>query len=445
MLDTLILILLVVLIILVGYLIYNMNKNYKEKSRIEENELSIIKELGEFRFGVKSDIDDNVSQLVKVIDDKLQKSNDLDKRTTENLNQFREALLKNLSENVDQLVEKVETKLQESNNLDKKSSENLNQFKESLIENLNENINQLVEKVEAKLKESYEIDKKSVENLGQFKENLLKSLNDRLDFSFDKSDKTFNEIIKRLTVVDEAQKNILGLSSEIESLKNIFKDKKSRGTFGEQILDQVLGRVYGDNGIYQRQHKLSNGNIADATVYINDKENLLCVDSKFPFENYNKYLETKLELDKQAFIKDVQKHIKDISKKYIILGETVDFALMFIPSESMYMDIYSEFYDSILEDAYKNNVWIVSPKSLMIYVATVMKASINYKKNKNADLILKKLSELASVFATFDDRWKKTEAEFIKIEKNFKDLDTTSKKILKKFDEINTMTGTEQD
>lgn len=320
----------------------------------------------------------------------------------------------------------------------------LNGFKDGIKNSVNKDIDNLVLKVEEKLKESNMLDKKAIQTLSEFKENILNGINQNLNNGFEKTEKTFKEVLSRLTVVDEAQKNIINLSEKIESFKEIFKDKKARGSFGEIILEQVLDRVYGDSGIFERQYKLKNNKIVDAVIYINNKENILCVDSKFPLENYSKYLNDVSDSNRKNFISDIKKHIDDISSKYIIEGETLNIALMFIPSESIYMDIYSDFYEDILNYAYSKKVWIVSPKSLMLYITTLKLTTLNYKKNKNAELILKNLNDFSEEFIRFNKRWEKLKSDFVKLENDFSDIDKTSTKILNKFNNISNMVEMEK-
>ena len=152
-------------------------------------------------------------------------------------------------------------------------------------------------------------------------------VNERIDQNFEKTNKTFNSIIERLSKIDEAQKKIDGLSSEIVSLQSVLTDKKTRGIFGEVNLNYILTSVFGEKntGVYDIQHKMSNGFIADAILYAPSPLGTICIDSKFPLENYQKMTDKTLskeqrDLALKQFKLDVKKHVDAISSKYIVLG-----------------------------------------------------------------------------------------------------------------------------
>ncbi|WP_064580633.1 DNA recombination protein RmuC [Streptobacillus moniliformis] len=270
---------------------------------------------------------------------------------------------------------------------------------------------------------------KDVLNLGDKVENVLKD-------GFKISNEAVNTVINRLVKIDETQKNIEKLSTEVISLQKILSDKKSRGSFGETRLEQVLGYVYGDNNnLYERQYKFSNGKVADAVLFLNTKLNKVAIDSKFPLENYILYSENKNVEYRKEFIKDLKKHIDDISSKYIIIGETINQAIMFLPSESIFIDIYSEFPE-ILEYAYSKRVWIASQTNLMIYITTMQFSTIEYKRNENAKEILNQLDRFSKEFLRYNDRWQNLNKDFKRLEKDFNDLNITSDKIAKEFEKI---------
>ncbi|VWL84758.1 DNA recombination protein RmuC [Oceanivirga miroungae] len=461
--NSLVYILLSILIILVLFLIYTVRdlKNNKkdENFKFELNNIvkdenfktssSIISELNTFKEGIKGSLNSDIDKLVLKLDEKLIQSNKIYNEGNENLVNFKESITKTANENISNIIKNLDDNF-------KLNGKNIQEFKDGIKSSINKDVENLVLKVEEKLRESNMLDKKTVETLSEFKENVLNGINkkvldlseivnQRLNDGFEKTERTYKELLNKLVVVDEAQKNIMVLSEKIESFKEIFKDKKARGSFGEMILEQVLNRVYGDSSVYERQYKFGNGKIVDAVVHINDKENILCIDSKFPLENYLKFVEDPNEINRKSFIQDIKKHIDDISNKYIIKGVTLNVALMFIPSESIYMEIYSEFYEDILNYAYDKKVWIVSPKSLMIYITTLNLTTLNYRKNKNSEIILKNLNDFSVEFERFSKRWEKLKTDFKNLEKDFKELDTTSEKITKKFYGIANMIDKEQD
>ena len=210
------------------------------------------------------------------------------------------------------------TRKQNNNELNEKLSrteinviKEISDFKHEFSSGLNNDFNTLNDRIERKL-------------------NLInQKVNDKLEDGFEKTNKTFTEVMNRLARIDEAQKKIDGLSNDIVSLENILTDKKSRGIFGEVNLYHILSAIFGEKNdrIYQTQYTLSNSTIADAVVFGPQPLGTIAVDSKFPLENYRRLVEKGIsererESRSKLFEADVKKHIDAISSKYIIQGET---------------------------------------------------------------------------------------------------------------------------
>ena len=175
--------------------------------------------------------------------------------------------------------------------------------------------------------------------------NINDKVNERLDVNFEKTNKTFTSILERLSKVDEAQKKIDSLSGEIVSLQSVLTDKKTRGIFGETNLNYILDSVFGKNDkIYQTQYSLGNGFISDAILFAPEPLGTICIDSKFPLENYRKMVDKSLsnserEVATKLFKSDVKKHIDAIRQKYIVPGVTSGEAIMFLPAEAIFAEI----------------------------------------------------------------------------------------------------------
>lgn len=166
-------------------------------------------------------------------------------------------------------------------------------------------------------------------------DNKLNSINDRvnerIDENFEKTNKTFTSVLERLSKIDEAQKKIDSLSTDIVSLQGVLTDKKSRGIFGEVNLKNIISNVFGEKNdkIYKLQYSFSNGTIADCVLFAPEPLGLIAIDSKFPLENYQNMVDKNLSADERnkfekKFKIDLKKHIDDISNKYIIPGITSD-------------------------------------------------------------------------------------------------------------------------
>ncbi|MCX7125978.1 MAG: DNA recombination protein RmuC, partial [Gammaproteobacteria bacterium] len=161
-------------------------------------------------------------------------------------------------------------------------------------------------------------------------------VNKQLETGFEKTTSTFMDVVKRLAIIDEAQKKITELSTNVVSLQEILSDKKSRGAFGEVQLSGLLHNMLPEKQ-FSLQHSLSNGKRADCLLFLPEPTGNIVIDSKFPLENYRK-LQNASDSEKksleQQFRVDIKKHIQDIADKYIIENETADGAMLFIPAEA---------------------------------------------------------------------------------------------------------------
>ncbi len=269
-------------------------------------------------------------------------------------------------------------------------------------------------------------------------------VNQRIDTNFEKTNKTFNSILERLSKIDEAQKKIDSLSSEIVDLQSVLTDKKTRGIFGEVNLNYILSNIFGEKkGIYDLQHKMTNGSIADAILYAPAPLGTIVIDSKFPLENYRKmtdksYTVTEREAALKLFKSDVKKHIDAISSKYIIPGETTEEAIMFLPAEAIFAEI-NAYHSDILEYATKNKVWLASPTTLMSTLSIILMVVKNMERDKYAQVIQLELTKLGNEFIKYRERWDKLSRSIDTVSKDVKDIHITTEKITKRFDAINSV------
>ena len=238
--------------------------------------------------------------------------------------------------------------IKELGDFNKNITKDINEFKYSFSKDLREDFDKLNEKMENRF--------------------LLinNKVNEKLDENFEKTNKTFANVLERLSKIDEAQKNIDSLSKDIVNLQSVLTDKKTRGIFGEVNLNYILTSIFGEKRVvYDIQHKLSNGTIADAILFAPEPLGNICIDSKFPLENYERMTDRKLsELERanatKLFKIDVKKHIDAIKSKYIIDGVTSDEAIMFLPAEAIFAEI-NAYHPDLLKYAYNNKVWICGP------------------------------------------------------------------------------------
>ncbi len=289
--------------------------------------------------------------------------------------------------------------------------------------------------------------KQDFENLSDRVEQRLLMMNEkinmRLNESFEKSAQTFSSVLERLSRIDEAQKKIDSLSSEIVSLQSVLTDKKTRGIFGEVNLNYILTSVFGENNsrIYELQYKLANNYIADAIIHAPSPLGNVCIDSKFPLENYERMTNRSLskeerELALKMFKIDVKKHIDAISNKYILHGFTSNQAIMFLPAEAIFAEI-NAYHPDLLKEAYRKHVWITSPTTLMSTLTTIHMIIKNLERNKYAKIMQEELNKLALDFERYKERWDKLSRSIETVSKDVKDIHVTTEKITKRFDSIN--------
>ena len=267
-------------------------------------------------------------------------------------------------------------------------------------------------------------------------------VNERLDENFNKTNKTFTNVLERLSKIDEAQKKIENLSGDIVSLQSILTDKKSRGIFGEVNLKHILVSVFGEKNdkIYRLQHALPNNTIADAVIFAPEPLGTVAIDSKFPLEHYQLMVDkNRTQLERQTYEKqfkiDVKKHIDAISNKYIIPGVTSNQAIMFLPAEAIFAEINAYHHD-LVEYAYKNNVWITSPTTLISTFTTIQVILKNMERDKYAKIVHNELTKLGIEFQRYKERWDKLSRSIETVNKDVENLNITSDKITKKFEAI---------
>lgn len=274
---------------------------------------------------------------------------------------------------------------------------------------------------------------------------LSKALQDRLDNvgqrmgssleeAATKTAKSMGEIQTRLSVIDNAQKNILELSGEIVGLQNILSNKQARGAFGEvQLKDLVSGIL--PPSAYKFQATLSNNRMADCLIQLPNPPGPIAIDAKFPLESFHLLRKAEDPRDKEragkVFGTSILKHVEDISSRYIIPHETADSALMFLPSEAVYAELYANF-PAVVEKSYKKKVWIVSPTTLMATLNTVRAILMDVKMREQAGLIQKEVGVLLEDVTRLGDRVSNLGRHFNQAEADITEIKTSTGKITKR-------------
>jgi DNA recombination protein RmuC len=241
----------------------------------------------------------------------------------------------------------------------------------------------------------------------------------------------------RLAVIDGAQKNITDLASQVTTLQAVLANKQSRGAFGQGQMEAIIkDRLPKD--CYEFQATLSNRARPDCCIYLPGSPSLV-IDAKFPLEAVTALREAKSDEERKLAAarvrQDVGKHIADIAEKYLIPGETQDLALMFVPSESVYCDLYDGF-DDVFQKAYRAKVTIVSPSLLMLAVQVIQQIRKDAKMREAADKILAEVGLLLGDVERLKDRVENLDRHFGQANKDVEQIVTSADKILSRGEKI---------
>nr|WP_246788684.1 DNA recombination protein RmuC [Bartonella apis] len=243
---------------------------------------------------------------------------------------------------------------------------------------------------------------------------------------------------ERLAIIDTAQNNIQSLAGQVVQLQAILSNKQTRGAFGQGRMEAIISDGLPPNA-YAFQATLSNGTRPDCLVFMPNHAPSLVIDAKFPLEAWNNMREAPTPQEKQAaerqFQTDMDTHIKAISGKYMIPGETQDTAFMFVPSESIFATIHEDF-EGIVQKANRARVIIVSPSLLMLSIQVVQAIMKDARMREQAHLIQTEVGRLMEEVVRLDDRVKKLHSHFQSTSKDVEDILTTTGKIKNRGDRI---------
>ena len=423
-----------IMAMIIIFFIKKNNENLEKlmSNQISENNRKFDEIEKSINLGTKNSLLEGTSNIRILLAENNEKLllrfNELGQNINGTINMNNQLLSKNHTENSQLLTESM-------NNAIQKLSMGLSENNTVLTGVMTENNNQLIKNIN-----------ENFEKLNQKMENRLDFMNtkveERLSKGFEETTKTFGNVLERLSKIDEAQKKIEALSSNVVSLQDVLTDKKSRGIFGEVQLYQILASVFGEKNdrLYQKQYKLSNGTIVDSIIFTPEPLGNIAVDSKFPLENYRKMYNNELSQierknARKDFVNDLKKHIDVISSKYIIKNETSEQAVLFLPAEAIFAEI-NAYHTDIIEHAYKKNVRIASPTTLISVLTVIQVITTNMERDKYASIIQHELEKLNIEFGRYQTRWNSLQKDIEKVSKDVKDITTTSNKISKRFTEI---------
>lgn len=349
------------------------------------------------------------------------------------LNSLTEQMKTNIELSMAKEMNKI---LEQSGKSSESNNEKLERFQKNITESLANRFDALNKQINDKL---FEINKKVDEKLAE---------------GFKGTSETMAQVRERLQAIDDAQKNIEALSKDVVSLRGVLEGNQSRGQYGEYQLSMVLHNVFGDTtGCYQEQYtmkKVKDGDDvrADAVVFMPEPNKMICIDSKFPFQDYQRIFETDDADEKERLTKEfgnaVKKHITVIKDKYIVEGKTAPEALMFIPNDGVFAFVHQNLED-VIEYARSKKVILTSPSTLPAILVTINMVRIEVERSKNAEEINKHLQRLAKDFEMFGREWDKFSNALEQTGRRREELDHRVGKLTNKFQAISTNNGLEDE
>ncbi len=255
-------------------------------------------------------------------------------------------------------------------------------------------------------------------------------MQENLHGSAQRTAKSLGELQQRLQTIDKAQENITKLSGDVLSLQDILSNKQTRGAFGEIQLKDIVSKALPSDA-YAWQATLSNGKRADCLIHLPNPPGPIVIDAKFPLEAYEalRNAETPEQLNraKQAMRISVKAHIKAISDKYILDGETADGALMFLPSEAVYAELHANFPE-LVREGFAARVWIVSPTTCMATLNTMRAILKDARMREQAGAIRTMLRHLHRDVELVVERVQKLDTHFNQARKDLEGIGTAAER-----------------
>ena len=256
------------------------------------------------------------------------------------------------------------------------------------------------------------------------------TMGESLQGSATKTARSLGELQQRLDTIDKAQENIEKLSGNVLSLQDILSNKQTRGAFGEIQLEDIVSKALPPDS-YSFQVTLSNGKRADCLLKLPNPPGSIVIDSKFPLEAYenlrNASNATEVTEAKRMMKTSVRAHIKAISEKYIIEGETADSAMMFLPSEAVYAELHANF-PQVVREGFEAKVWIVSPTTCMATLNTMRAILKDARMREQAGAIRTELGLLFKDVERMSDRVMNLDRHFVMASKDIEEIKISAKR-----------------
>lgn len=339
---------------------------------------------------------------------------------------------------------------------DQSSSTQINQMSQQLMENQMELSVRLKQLSEQSITTQEKFHNKMQEQERQITDLLTKQikevrnqLSENLEKTHEKTQNVLTNVQTRLAVIDDAQKNLTNLSGNIVELQNILNNKQARGAFGELQLEKLVEDTLPPNS-YEFQAMLDSKTSTarvDCLIKLPYPPGPIPIDSKFPLEAFYNFRDAKTDAEKTNALKvlaiNVEKHLKDISEKYIIPGKTADNALMFLPSEAVYAEIHASL-PKVIDKSYQLRVFIVSPTTLWATLNTVRAVLKDVKMREQAHIIQDQVRFLSKDVERLDQRVEKLQRHFSQAQQDVDQIRVSTDKIHRKAEKIDAIEWSEE-
>ncbi|WP_412050950.1 DNA recombination protein RmuC [Hoeflea sp. Naph1] len=276
------------------------------------------------------------------------------------------------------------------------------------------------------------------QSIGQRLDGMTQRIGTTLTDQTRTTHENLSKLQERLAVIDTAQANIQSLARDVVGLQAILSNKQTRGAFGQSRMETIIQDGL-PMGAFSFQPTLSNGMRPDCTIAMPNDAPDLVIDAKFPLEAWNAMRAAETEgsgeqaaqTAQQRFRRDIEVHIRDISEKYLLAGETQDTAFLFVPSESIFAEIHENF-EAIVHKAQRARVVIVSPSLLMLSIQVIQALLKDARMREQAHLIQGEVLRLMEDLSRLDDRTRKLQAHFSMAQKDVDLILTSSDKLSKR-------------
>lgn len=279
------------------------------------------------------------------------------------------------------------------------------------------------------------------QSVGERFDSLQNRVGDGLKENVKETTESLSKLNERLAVIDAAQKSLSSLTSEVLTLKDVLSNKQTRGAFGQGRMEAIIRDALPPNA-FEFQATLKNGKRPDCIIRLPNDPRPLVIDAKFPLESVTAFREARSDDEKKLAIarvrNDIAIHIKDISEKYIVPGETQEIAVMFVPSESIYADLH-EFFDDVIQKAQQKRIMIASPSLLMMAIQMLQVIVKDSRMREQAHLVQQEVGRILEDVRRLNDRVGKLDTHFRQAQEDVAGISTSADKIVRRGEKITAM------